>query len=127
MPTEPVPPVMTPASGTNTVVAPQELPKKGPGLLWLVVILAVAIVGGSIYFLYAQLQKPAEDAGFTPRSVTTQESEPDQGFGAQPSPATVTPTITSSDSVSDIEKDLSGVVIESGNSSEFDADLQSLE
>lgn len=125
IPTEPAPQVSL-ATGASPVVVPPELPKKGPGFLWLIVILAVAIVGWGAYFLYAQLQKPSEEVSLTPPSVVTQEGKPDQGFGSSsPTPA-ATPTLTSSDSVGDIEKDLSGTAIEPENTSEFDADLQSL-
>lgn len=125
IPTEPAPQAMPQSSGISTVVPSVEQSKTGRGLLWVTIILAVAILGGSAYFIYAQLQKPSEGAPLAPPTVRTQESKPDYGFGIQSSPA-ATPTLTSSDSVADIEKDLSGTTIESGNSSEFDADLQSL-
>lgn len=128
-PTQPAPQAMPQATGASTVVVSPEPPKKGPGLLWLVVVLAVALLGGGAYFLYAQLSKPAEETSLTPPSLVTQDARPDQGFNAQssvPAAPTTTPTITSSDNVADIEKDLSGTTIESGNASEFDADLQSL-
>ncbi|MBI4066183.1 hypothetical protein HY411_00550 [Candidatus Gottesmanbacteria bacterium] len=119
----------TPAmpQASSVVVPPLESPKKSPSLLWLIIILAVAILGGSTYFLYAQLLKPVEKATTQAPGLVTQESKPDQGFGAEPTttPAT-TPTITSSDSISDIDKDLSGTTVESENASEFDSDLQSL-
>ncbi len=109
---------MPQAAGASTVVvSPEEPSKKGPGLLWLAIILA-AILGGSAYFLYAQQQ--------TPPSFTTQQGKPNQGFVSSTPTPVATPTLTSSDSVADIEKDLSGTTIEAGNSSEFTADLQSL-
>lgn len=111
-------------------VVPQPIPpKKGPGLLLRMVILTVAILGAGGYFLYTQLRQPVEEAALTTPSLRTQESKPNQGFGAEsptPTPSATTPTITSSDSVTDIEKDLSGTTIESGNANEFDADLQGL-
>lgn len=128
IPTEPIPPVVAPqVAPVSTVVPPIEQPKKGSGLLWLAIVLAVLILGGGAYFLYAQQQKPLEESSITPPSLVTQESKPNQGFGS-PTTSTpaATPTLTSSDSVTDIQKDLSGTTIESGNSSEFDADLQSL-
>lgn len=123
--TTPQPTPTTPAP--QTVVPPVEQPKKGPGLLWLAIVLAVVILGGGAYFLYTKQQESSEKSLITPPSLVTQESSPNQGFGssATSTPA-VTPTLTSSDNVTDIEKDLSGTTIESGNSSEFDADLQSL-
>lgn len=119
IPVEPVP----------QVVPQPPPPKKGPGLLLLMVILAALILGVGGYFLYTQLQQPVEEAALTSPSLRTQESKPNQGFGAEsptPTPLATTPTITSSDSVTDIEKDLSGTTIESGNANEFDADLQGL-
>ncbi len=95
-----------------TKPVPQAMPQ-APRLLWLVVVLAVAFLGGSVYFLYLQGHKPSEKTSVTPPGLTTQESIP--------------PPLTTSDSVADIEKDLSGTTIESGNSSEFNADLQSLQ
>lgn len=88
-----------------------------PRLLWLAIILA-AILGGSAYFLYAQQQ--------TPPSLTTQQGKSNQGFVSSTPTPKATPTLTSTDSVADIEKDLSGTTIEAGNSSEFTVDLQSL-
>ncbi len=116
----------TPTADASTVVPPVEAPKKGPGLLWLAIVLGIAILGGSVYFLYAQQQKPVEESLMTPPGLVTQESKPNQGFGLSVPTPTAVPTLTSSDSVADIEKDLSGTTIESGNSSEFTTDLQSL-
>ncbi|MBI3955947.1 hypothetical protein HY339_01675 [Candidatus Gottesmanbacteria bacterium] len=127
-PTEPPPqPVQSEPPPASVVVPPAEPSRKGPGILWLVIVLAVAIAGAGAYFLYAQLLKPVEKTTTQAPGLVTQEGKPDQGFGAEPAttPAT-TPTITASDNVSDIEKDLSGTTIESENTSEFDADLQSL-
>lgn len=121
--TQPIPQ----SAPSAVVVPPSEPPKKGPGVVWLVVVLAVAVMGGSAYFLYTQLQKPQEEVSLARPGVTTGQTKPNQGFGTQPTVApTATPTITSSDSVVDIEKDLTGTTIQSGNASEFDADLQSL-
>ena len=111
---------------SQTVVPPVEQPKKGSGFLWLAIVLAVAILGGSTYFLYTQQQKPVEESLIPPPGLVTQEGKPNQGFGLSTPTPSATPTITSSDSVTDIEKDLTGTNIEAGNSSEFDADLQSL-
>jgi|GEM_PF-4228437 len=117
----------TPTADASTVVPPvEETKKKGPGLLWLAIALGIAILGGSVYFLYSQQQKPVEESLMTPPGLVTQESKPNQGFGSSVPTPTAVPTLTSSDSVADIQKDLSGTTIESGNSSEFDADLQSL-
>ncbi|MEK9143809.1 MAG: hypothetical protein AAB481_04255 [Patescibacteria group bacterium] len=127
MPTEPAPSAVPQAAPVRTVVPPAEQPKKGSGLLWLAIVLGVLILGGSAYFLYTKEQKPLEKSSMTPPSLVTQEGKPNQGFGLSTPTPSATPTITSSDSVTDIEKDLSGTTIESGNSSEFDADLQSLE
>ena len=111
----------------QTVVPPVEEPKKkGSGLLWLAIVLGVAILGGGGYFLYSQQSKPIEEVLQTPPGLVTQEGKPNQGFGLSTPTPSATPTITSSDSVTDIEKDLTGTNIEAGNSSEFDADLQSL-
>ena len=111
----------------QTVVPPVEEPKKkGSGLLWLAIVLGVAILGGGGYFLYSQQSKPIEEVLQTPPGLVTQEGKPNQGFGLSTPTPSVTPTITSSDTVADIEKDLSGTTIESGNSSEFTTDLQSL-
>lgn len=115
MPAEPVPHVV-----------PPEQPKKGRGMVWFVVVLSVLVVGGAAYYVYTTQQKQAEEASVPPPRVTTQEGKPDQGFGAQPSAPTPTPPITSSDSIADIEKDISGTAIEAQNSTEFDADLQRL-
>lgn len=129
-PTEPVPSVMPPVLNNGTVVVPPEESKKGPGLLWLAVVLGVAILGGAAYFLYTSQQKPVSTVVNTPPSLINGSSKPNQGFDASiPTPTpmlTVTPTLTASDSVTDIEKDLSGTTLESGNSSEFTTDLQSL-
>lgn len=129
IPTEPIPSAVIPQAAPVSVVVPPpaEQPKKGPGFLWLAVILAVLILGGGSYFFYSEQQKLSEKPSVTPPSLVTQESKPNQGFGS-PSPSTpaASPALTASDSVADIQKDLSGTTIESGNSSEFDADLQSL-
>lgn len=106
-----------PAEPTPQVVSPPSPPKKSPVVWWVAIVLAVAIAAGGAYLLYARLPQPAREASTAPPSLVTQPS---------PAPPTATPTITSSDSVADIEKDLSGTTIESGNASEFDADLQSL-
>ena len=125
-PTEPVPQEMPQEAQKSTVVPPVEQPKKGSGLLWLAIVLGVAILGGSAYFLYAQQTKPSENVSQTPPSLVTEEGKPNQGFGISTPTPSATPTITSTDSVTDIEKDLSGTTIESGNSSEFTTDLESL-
>jgi len=125
-PTEPVPQEMPQEAQKSTVVPPVEQPKKGLGLLWLAIVLGIAILGGSVYFLYSQQQKPVEESLMTPPGLVTQESKPNQGFGSPVPTPTAVPTLTSTDSVTDIEKDLSGTTIESGNSSEFTTDLQSL-
>lgn len=118
IPTQPAP---------QTFVSPvEESKEKGSGLLWLAIVLGVAILGGSAYFLYTQQSKPAEEVLQTSPDLVTQEGKPNQGFGLSTPTPSATPTITSSDTVADIEKDLSGTTIESGNSTEFDADLQSL-
>lgn len=126
--TPPVVPAQAPPVGV--VVPPAEPPKKGPGLLWLILILAIAAAGAGGYFLYTQLQKPVEQqTSVTPPRLATQEGKPDQGFDSQPAATTTpsaSPTITATDSVSDIEKDMMGTSIEGENTSEFDADLQSL-
>lgn len=129
MPTEPIPPAVVPQAAPASVVIPPsaEQPRKGSGLLWLAIVLGVAILGGSAYFLYTQQSKPAEEVLQTPPGLVTQEGKPNQGFGLPTPTPSATPTITSSDTVADIEKDLSGTTIESGNPSEFDADLQNLE
>lgn len=126
IPTEPAPSAVPPAAPVSTVVPPTEQPKKGSGLLWLAIVLAVAILGGSAYFLYAQQQRPVEKVSNTPPGLDTPEGKPIQGFGLSTPTPSAAPTITSTDSVVDIEKDLSGTTIESGNSTEFNADLQSL-
>lgn len=110
--------------GSDSVVVPPNPPKKVSGLLWLAVVLGVVIVGGGAYFFYAGAQKPVETVAKTPPSLVNLENKPNQGFDA--SIPTSTPTLTASDTVADIEKDLSGTTLESGNSSEFTADLQSL-
>ena len=118
LPAEPVP---------QTIVPPVAPPKKkGNGFLLLAFILALAILGGGAYFFYSQQTKPSETVMPPPPSLITQESKPNQGFGSSVPTPTAEPTLTSSDSVADIEKDLSGTTIESGNSSEFTTDLQSL-
>ncbi|MEK7141877.1 MAG: hypothetical protein AAB800_05060 [Patescibacteria group bacterium] len=128
--TEPVPSVMPSVLNNGTVVVPPEAPKKGPGLLWLAVIFGVAIIGGLAYFYYAGQQKQVETVANTPPSLINGSSKPNQGFDASiptPTPTTmVTPTLSSSDSITDIEKDLNTTTIESGNSSEFTTDLQGL-
>lgn len=131
IPSEPTPLQDIPSiMGSGAVVVPPESARKGPGLLWLAVILGVAIVGGSAYFYYAGQQKPVETVSNTPPSLINGSSKPNQGFDASiptPTPTTmVTPTLSSSDSITDIEKDLSGTTLESGNSSEFTTDLQGL-
>ena len=117
-PIEPIP---------TMVVPPMEEPKKkGSGLLWLAIVFGVFILGGAGYFLYIQQTKPSEEVLQTPPVLVTQEGKPNQGFGLSTPTPSATPTITSSDTVADIEKDLSGTNIEAGNSSEFTTDLQSL-
>lgn len=122
-----IPPIM----GSGAVVVPPEPVKKGPGLLLrIAVILGVAIVGGGAYFYYAGQQKPVETVSNTPPALINQSAKPNQGFNSSiptsiPTPA-VTPVISSSDSIADIDRDLSTTTIESGNSSEFATDLQSL-
>lgn len=115
-------PLSTEVPSQPNVVVPLPPEKKGIGLVWLAVILGALVLGGSAYVLYTKQQKPSGATSLTP---TTQDGKANQGFGAQLSPA-ATPTLTSSDSVADIEKDLSVTIIESENTSEFDADLQSL-
>lgn len=105
-----------PAEPTPQVVSPPSPPKKSPVVWWVAIVLAVAIAGGA-YLLYARLPQPAGETLIVPPDVVMQEE--------RTTPA-ATPTITVSDSVADIQKDLSGTTIESQNSSEFDADLQSL-
>lgn len=126
VPQPPTPQAVPPVAQASTVVVPSETPKKGPGLLWLAIVLGVTILGGSAYFLYAQLQKPIEEPSRTSPNLTTQQGKPNQGFVSATPVPTAAPTLTSSDSVADIDKDLSGTTIEAGNSTEFDADLQSL-
>ncbi len=127
IPSESAPQVTPQVAPVSVVVPPSvEQPKKGSGFLWLAIVLGIAILGGSAYFLYAQQQKPVENALITPPSLTTDQGKPNQGFvSSTPTPA-ATSTLTATDSVADIEKDLSGTTIESGNSSEFTTDLQSL-
>ncbi|MBI5620585.1 hypothetical protein HY949_02305 [Candidatus Gottesmanbacteria bacterium] len=128
VPVEPTTSMMPSALENGTVVVPpSETPKKGPGLGWLAVLLGVAILGGAAYFYYTSQQKPAETNTAGTPGLTNQVNKPNQGFDASaPTPTAVTPTLTSGDSVTDIEKDLKGTSINSGNSNEFDADLQSL-
>lgn len=115
-------PLSTEVPSQPNVVVPLPPEKKGTGLVWLAVILGALVLGGSAYFLYIQQQKPPGETSLIP---TIQDGKATQGFGAQSSPA-ATSTLTSSDSVADIEKDLSVTTIEPENTSEFDADLQSL-
>ncbi len=127
VPTAPTVQAVPQAAGPNSVGVSQEEPsKKGPGLLWLAIILAVVILGVGAYFLYAGQQKSSENVSNIQPNLATGQSKPNQGFVSSTPTPLATPTITSSDSVADIDKDLSGVVIEAGNSSEFTADLQTL-
>lgn len=116
---------------SGAVVVPPVEPKSGPNvLLWIAIVLGIAIAGGSAYFFYLGQQKPAETVSGTPPALTNLSTKPNQGFNssipaATATPAT-TPTISSSDSITDIEKDLNTTSLESGNSTEFTTDLQSL-
>ena len=128
VPNEPAPSVMPPSLENGTIVLPpSEPPKNGSGLLWLAVVLGVAILGGLGYFYYTSQQKSAEPTAVQTPGLNNQVNKPNQGFDTStPTPAAATPTITASDSMTDIEKDLKGTTIESGNAAEFDADLQGL-
>ncbi|MDP1721839.1 MAG: hypothetical protein Q8L37_01385 [Candidatus Gottesmanbacteria bacterium] len=131
VPVEPTPAQDMPSiMGSGAVVVPPEPAKKGPGLLWLAVVLGVAIIGGSAYFYYAGQQKPVENVSNTPPPLVNQANKPNEGFNTSKPTSTptitTTPALSSSDSITDIEKDLSTTTIESGNSSEFTTDLQSL-
>lgn len=116
---------------SGAVVVPPVQPKSGPNvLLWIAIVLGIAIVGGGAYFYYMGQQKPIETVAGTPPVLTNLSTKPNQGFNssiptATATPAT-TPTISSSDSITDIESDLTTTSLESGNSSEFTSDLQSL-
>lgn len=133
-PVEPAPLAqdMPSVMGSGAVVVPPEPVKNGANLfLWIAIVLGVAIVGGGAYFYYAdQQKKQVESVTNTPPALTNQSTKPNQGFNSSiptttPTPVT-TPVITSSDSITEIESDLSTTSLESGNSSEFDTDLQSL-
>lgn len=117
---------------SGAVVVPPAQPKNGPNfLLWIAIVLGVAIVGGGAYFYYMdQQRKQVESVSNTPPALTNQSTKPNQGFNSSiPVPTSTpaaTPTISSSDSITDIEGDLNATSLESGNASEFTADLQSL-
>lgn len=116
-------PVPPPPDVISAIVPPA---KKGPGLMWLLIILFVSVIGVGAYIFYSLQPKAEEKTSVSAPGLMTQESKPGAGFGTQDSTATATPTITSSDSVSDIGKDFSGTTLDAGSTTEFDADLQSL-
>jgi hypothetical protein len=113
------------APGVVSPVVPTQ--KKGPGLVWIVVILMVGVIGVGAVILYSMQPKLEEKTSVSTPGLMTQEAKTGTGFGTQPStPTTATPTITSGDTVTDIGKDLSGTTLEAGSTTDFDADLQSL-
>lgn len=128
--TTPPPQDMPTIMGSGSVIVSPDPVKKGPGLLWLAMILGVAIIGGSAYFYFAGQQKQVETVSNTPPPLVNQANKPNEGFNSSVPTSTptaaVTPTLSSSDSITDIEKDLNTTTIESGNSSEFTTDLQGL-
>lgn len=130
IPLEPVPSDVSSTTGTGSVIVPPGPSDRGPALMWLAVVLGIVILGGGAYFFYVSGQPPVETVSKIPPSLVNLENKPNQGFDASIPTSTptlaVTPTLTASDTVADIEKDLSGTTLESGNSSEFTADLQSL-
>lgn len=108
-----------PAAQVPQGAPPQEQAKKRGGVLWLIVLLALLLLGSSGYVLYLTRAKPAQEVSVPQTPQQELRAEP------VPSPAT-TPPLTSSDSLSDIEKDLTGTTIEAQGVSELDADLQNL-
>ncbi len=102
-------------------------PKKGPGLVWIVVVLMVGVIGVGAVVFYSMQPKLEENMLISTPGLMTQEAKTGTGFETQPStPTTATPTITSGDTVTDIGKDLSGTTLEAGSTTDFDADLQAL-
>lgn len=110
------------------VIPPVAPTPKTSSWKWLIVVVLVAALGVGAYFFYAEQQKKSAVTGIQapPAIGPTDSTKPGEGFGSQSSVPMATPTLTASDSVSDIEKDLSGTTIEAENTTAFDADLQSL-
>lgn len=130
--TNPVPPVPPQPEPVGTVVPVSPAPKHGMGWMWIVLVIIVAALGGGAYFFYSQLQKPVAEGNVTalPDITTQGNTKPNKGFDTS-SPTltaspTATPTLTASDSVSDIQKDISGTTLQAEDSTQFNADLQSL-
>lgn len=129
-----LPPISPQPEPVGTVVppaAPAAL-KHGMGWMWIILVIIVAALGGGAYFLYSQQQKPiVEISGADLPDITSQEGKkPNKGFDTSPSVASTSPTplptLTASDSVSDIEKDMIGTTLQAEESTQFNSDLQGL-
>lgn len=125
----PVPPQPEPVS---TVVSGVPAPKHGMGWTWIILVIVALALGGGAYFLYSQQQKPVvlTSSADLPDITSQDGKKPNKGFETSPSVAssspTPAPTLTVSDSVSDIEKDISGTTLQAEDSTQFNADLQGL-
>lgn len=132
-PSPELPPVIPQPDPVGTVVPPvASALKHGKGWMWVVLVIVVAALGGGAYFLYSQQQKPVvEISGADLPDITSQDGKkPNKGFDTSPSVAstspTPAPTLTVSDSVSDIEKDISGTTLQAEEPTQFNSDLQGL-
>lgn len=129
LPNEPAPPPAVPPQPQEAAAVYTQEPKKTFSFLRiLVVFLVLAGLAAGGYYVYTTLTaNPQEDASKPSQRVTlpVQQQQPAQGFGSQ-TQTEATPTLTSSDAVADIERDLTGTAIEPGNTKEFDSDLQGL-
>lgn len=123
-----LPPVSPQPETMGTVVPVAPTPKHGMGWMWIVLVIIVAALGGGAYFFYGQQQKSGEEVNGTalPDITTQGNAKPNKGFDTSTSVATATPTLTASDSVSDIQKDMSGTTLQAEDSTQFNSDLQSL-
>ncbi len=127
LPTVPPPPE---PMGTVVPVAPAS--KHGMGWLWIVLVIIVAAMGGGAYYFYSLQQQPVAEGNVTalPDISSQDGKKPNKGFDASPTVATASPTaaptLTASDSVSDIEKDISGTTLQAEDTTQFNADLQGL-
>ena len=127
-----LPPEPPPSEPASTIVPLASAPKHGVGWLWIVLVIIVAAMGGGAYYFYSLQQQPVEKSSVTalPDISSQDGKKPNKGFDASPVVATASPTaaptLTASDSVSDIEKDINGTTLQAEDSTQFNADLQSL-
>lgn len=127
----PIPPQPEPV-GTVVPPAAPPTPKHGMGWMWIVLVIIALALGGGAYYFYNQQQKPVAEIGNVdiPDITTQNGKKPNKGFDTSPSVASTSPTplptLTASDSVSDIEKDMIGTTLQAEESTQFNSDLQGL-